>query len=101
MAVLITGLKVVGWRERRTEVYLHLGDDTIISGEKIIAIVNLEEPVSADLKQLIEDAKLDKTLRIISNEKKKAMVFCDNCQYLSPISSNTLYKRAIQFLKEV
>lgn len=81
--------------------YLHLGDDTIIGGDKIIAIINLEEPVSTDLKQLIEDAQIDKTLRIISNEKKKAMVVCDDAQYLSPISSNTLYKRAIQFLKEV
>ncbi len=80
--------------------YLHLGDDTVICGDKLIAIINLEEPVSSELKQLIEDANLDKTLRIISSEKKKSMILCDDGQYLSPISSNTLYKRAIHFLKE-
>jgi regulator of extracellular matrix RemA (YlzA/DUF370 family) len=90
------------WHERGGTVYLHLGDDIIISGDKIIAIINLDEPVSEVLKELIDDAEVDKILHTISrNDKKKALVLCDDCHYLSPISSNTLYKRAIQFRKEV
>ncbi|NLN86986.1 MAG: DUF370 domain-containing protein [Syntrophomonadaceae bacterium] len=81
--------------------YLHLGDDTIISGDNIIAIINLDEPVSEVLKELIENAEVDNILHAVgSNEKKKAIVLCDDCCYLSPISSNTLFKRAIHFRKE-
>lgn len=81
--------------------YLHLGDDIIISGDKIIAIINLEEPVSDILQQLIEDAELDKNLCTVSrSEKRKSLVLCDDCHYLSPITSATLSKRAIHFRKE-
>lgn len=81
--------------------YLHLGDDIIISGEKIIAIINLDEPIADDLKDIIEGADLDKNLLTISkNDKKKALVLCDDRHYLSPISSITLFKRAIHFGKE-
>lgn len=82
--------------------YLHLGNDKVISGDSVIAIVNIEEPVSVDIKEIIENAELDKKLVNISkNEKKKAMIICNERVYLSPISSNTLFKRAIQYHKEV
>jgi len=79
-------------------VYLHLGDDIIISGDKIIAIINLEEPVPEGLRTMLAGAALDRTLYTISKtDKKKALVLCDDCHYLSPISSNTLFKRLIRF----
>jgi regulator of extracellular matrix RemA (YlzA/DUF370 family) len=83
------------------KVYLHLGNDQVISGERVIAIINLEEPTKEEIKVVIENAELDRRLTIISkNEKRKALVICDDQIYVSPISSNTLYKRAIQIQKE-
>jgi len=81
--------------------YLHLGNDQVISGDRVVAIINLEEPTREDIKVMIENAELDKRLTVISkNEKRKAMIICDDQIYLSPISSSTLYKRAVQIQKE-
>lgn len=82
--------------------FLHLGNSKVISGNSVIAILNIEDPISNDLQEIIENAALDKKLIIISKkDKKKALVVCDERLYLSPISSNTLYKRAIHYQKEV
>jgi regulator of extracellular matrix RemA (YlzA/DUF370 family) len=82
--------------------YIHLGNDIVISSKNVIAIVNIENPISDDLKDIMEIAALDKKMITISEkDKKKAMVICDDYVYLSPISSSTLYKRAINDYKEV
>lgn len=82
--------------------YIHLGSDVVISAQNVIAIVNIEEPLSADLQDIIDIAVVEKKLINISDkEKNKALVICDDCAYISPISSNTLYKRANNYYKEV
>jgi extracellular matrix regulatory protein B len=81
--------------------YLHLGNDRVIAGEKVIAILNLEEPRTQSLNAMIEKAQLEKRLTNIShNDKRKALVVCEDQLYLSPISSHTLYKRASQYQQE-
>jgi regulator of extracellular matrix RemA (YlzA/DUF370 family) len=76
--------------------YIHLGNNYIISLKKTISILNIIPPISNDLKEIIEIAQLEKRLINISEKgKEKTLVLCDNKVYLSPISSNTLYKRAI------
>lgn len=81
--------------------YIHLGNDIVISTRSVIAIVNIQEPVSADLIEIIEIAEIEKKLLTVSyQDKKKSMVICDDQIYLSPISSNTLYKRANNKNKE-
>ena len=81
--------------------FLHLGNDKVISGDSMIVILNITEPISNDLQEIIENAALEKKLINISNkDKKKALIVCDEGIYLSPISSNTLFKRAIQYQKE-
>ncbi|MFA7078388.1 MAG: extracellular matrix/biofilm biosynthesis regulator RemA family protein [Syntrophomonas sp.] len=81
--------------------YLHLGDDTVISGDRLIAILNMEDPVSPDLIEIIENAQLERRLSNISlKDKNKSLVVCNDKLYLSPISSNTLFKRAIYFRRE-
>ena len=78
--------------------YIHLGNDMVISGINVIAILNIEEPISADLQDILEMADLDKKLVTISqSEKKKSLIICDDRYYVSPISSTTLYKRALHF----
>jgi regulator of extracellular matrix RemA (YlzA/DUF370 family) len=83
-------------------VFLHLGNSKVISGNSVIAILNIEEPISNDLQEIMENAALErKLINISKNDKKKALVVCDECVYLSPISSTTLYKRSMHNQKEV
>lgn len=75
--------------------YVHLGSNYIIFFRDIIAILNIEPPISHDLKDIIDVAKIDRCLVNISEKgKEKSLVICDDKLYLSPISSNTLFKRA-------
>ncbi len=82
--------------------FLHLGNSKVISGNSVIAILNIEDPISNDLQEIMENAALErKLINISKNDKKKALVICDEGVYLSPISSTTLYKRSIHHQKEV
>lgn len=82
--------------------YIHLGNNYIISSGDIIAILNIENPLSNDIKDIIEIAKYERYLVNVSEKgKEKSLVICDDKFYLSPISSNTLYKRALSQYKEV
>lgn len=82
--------------------YIHLGNNHIISAQSIIAILNIEPQLSEDLIDIIDMAKLDKKLINVSEKgKEKALIVCDNKVYLSPISSTTLYKRAFNHYKGV
>lgn len=82
--------------------YIHLGSDVVISMQNLIAIVNIEKPLSSDIQDILDIATEERKLINISDkDKKKALVICDDCAYISPISSNTLYKRANNYYKEV
>lgn len=82
--------------------YLHLGNNYIISSQNIIAILNLNPPLNEDIKDIMEIARSERKLVNISEKgKNKALILCDDKVYLSPISSNTLYKRASHFTEEV
>ncbi|NLU50567.1 MAG: DUF370 domain-containing protein [Syntrophomonadaceae bacterium] len=82
--------------------YIHLGSDCMVPLGKVIAIVNIEPPVSASVKELIELAIIDKRmLRICEKGKEKSLVLTDSYAYASPISSVTLLKRARNVYKEV
>lgn len=82
--------------------YIHLGNNYIISSQKIIAILNLEPPLAEDIQDILEIARSEKKLVPISEKgKDKSLVLCDDKVYLSPISSTTLYKRASLFVREV
>lgn len=82
--------------------YIHLGNNYIISSQNIIAILNLESPMSEDIQDIVEMARAEKRLVPISEKgKDKSLVLCDDKVYLSPISSTTLYKRAALYVLEV
>ncbi len=51
--------------------YIHLGNDIVISTRRVIAIVNIEEPISPDLKEIIEIAEIEKKLVAVSYQDKK------------------------------
>lgn len=76
--------------------FLHLGNDRVISGEKVIAIVNLEGLADETTRIMMESAARDGRLaKVGPTDKQKALVICDDWLYISPISSHTLYKRSI------
>lgn len=82
--------------------YIHLGNNFIIPSADIIAILNIEPPISKDIKEIIEIAKTEKSILNVSEKgKEKAMIICTNKVYLSPISSTTLFRRANNFYREV
>ncbi|MEN6351534.1 MAG: extracellular matrix/biofilm biosynthesis regulator RemA family protein [Syntrophomonas sp.] len=74
--------------------YIHLGNNYIISAQDVVAILNMNTNLSEDLTDIIDLARLEKKLINISEEgKEKSLVICKDVIYLSPISSVTLYKR--------
>lgn len=78
--------------------YIHLGSDVVISAQEILAIINIESPISEDIVDLIDYAKHEKLLVYIGDKRKgKALIICDNKYYMSPISSSTLLKRSMYF----
>lgn len=81
--------------------YIHLGNNVVISSKSLIAILNIEPPVGEDLQDIIHFVKEDKKTVNISNKgKEKALVLTDTKSYFSPISSTTLYKRGFNYFKE-
>jgi regulator of extracellular matrix RemA (YlzA/DUF370 family) len=83
-------------------VYIHLGNNYIISSQNIIAILNLDPPIGEDIQDIMEIARSEKKLVNISEKgKDKSLILCDDKVYLSPISSHTLYKRAAHYAQEV
>ncbi|NLB89022.1 MAG: DUF370 domain-containing protein [Syntrophomonadaceae bacterium] len=82
--------------------YIHLGNNVVISAHSIIAILNIESPYSEDVEDVIHVALDKKNLvRVSENTKEKSLVICDDNVYISPISSTTLYKRSFNQYKEV
>jgi regulator of extracellular matrix RemA (YlzA/DUF370 family) len=83
-------------------IYIHLGNNFITSSKNIIAIPNIEPPISTDLQDIIEIARQDRKIINISNkEKEKSLIITDEHIYISPISSITLYKRGLNYYKEM
>ncbi len=81
--------------------YIHLGNNYVISARSIIAILNIENSISEDIDDIMHVAIDEKKLINISdNEKKKALIICEDNVYISPISSLTLYKRSLNYHKE-
>ena len=82
--------------------FLHLGNDRVISGGMVIAIVNLEGVADETTSLIMERAGREGRLTKVSpSDKQKALVICDEGLYISPISSHTLYKRSISNRQEV
>ncbi len=82
--------------------FIHLGNDVLISAQSLIAIINIEDLWSEDIQDVIDLAESDRKLvKVTNNGKRKALVICDDCAYISPISSHTLYKRANNYIGEV
>lgn len=80
--------------------YIHLGQDTVVSTDDIIGIFDLDNTtVSKKTRDFLSDAEKKKQVEAVSYELPKSFILCcnKNCEtkvYLSQISAATLKKRA-------
>lgn len=76
--------------------YIHLGGDVLIKKNKIVAIIDLEMVTEGKINEkFLNSIKNNKKINHISdNGKEKTLIITVKEQYLSPISSTTLFKRS-------
>ncbi|ADU28297.1 extracellular matrix regulator RemB [Evansella cellulosilytica] len=76
--------------------FIHLGADMVIRANKIIAILDHQsKDLSQDNLDFIDyQIKNKKTVAITDDDNPKSIVVTDKEVYLSPISSQTLKRRA-------
>lgn len=78
--------------------YLHLGNNYLIRKDRIIAILDLATAGSSQTAQnlLNNFLKKDNIQAICQKSKAKSIIITDSAtNYLSPISSSTLFKRGL------
>ena len=75
--------------------YIHLGGDVLIKKSKIVAMIDLHTVKEGKInKNFLSSIKDNKKYHSISeNGKAKTLIITLGENYLSPISSTTLYKR--------
>ena len=76
--------------------YIHLGGDVLIKKNKIIAMIDLDTGIKSKVNEIfLNSIKDKKKYNFISEDgKAKTLIITLGENYLSPISSTTLYKRA-------
>lgn len=78
--------------------YLHLGQDTVVTTDKIIGIFDIDRcTISKKTRDYLTAAEKEKRVINVSYELPKSFVVCENeggvLVYISQISSKTLYSR--------
>lgn len=81
--------------------YLHLGQSTVITTDKIVGIFDLDSTtVSKKTRDYLSLAEKKGKVIYVSNELPKSFIVCnDGSVYISQISASTLLKRS-EDLKE-
>jgi len=75
--------------------YIHLGGDVLIKKDKLVAIIDLDTVKETKInRKFLDNLKKNKTINYISeNGKEKTLVITVKGNYVSSISSTTLFKR--------
>ena len=80
--------------------FLHLGENTVISSSEIIGIFDMDNTtVSKATRDYLSKMQKDKKIIDVSLDLPKSFVLCkdrdsgENVVYISPISTQTLLKR--------
>ncbi len=75
--------------------FLHLGADKMIKLRDFIVIINNENPQkNNDTENFLKKAQKSLEVEKIENDNHKSIIITDDKVYYSPISSQTLKKRA-------
>ena len=79
--------------------YVHLGQDVVVSAKNIISILDMETTtISKITKEFLKIAEEEGFIENVSDDLPKSFVICEvngrSKIYISPISSTTLFKRS-------
>lgn len=81
--------------------FIHLGGDCMVKSIDVIMIINAENNNKVQtMIESIQNSRVKKDLYKIDEDNIKSMIITDNKIYFSPISSQTLKKRA-SFISEL
>jgi regulator of extracellular matrix RemA (YlzA/DUF370 family) len=76
--------------------FLHIGGDTVVALEDLVAIMDLETTKREPTKEFLSFASEEKLVTHIGKrEREKSIIITADRVYLSPISSATLMKRSL------
>ncbi len=75
--------------------YLHLGEDTVITDDKIIGIFDMDtSTVNKATRDYLSKAEKDKKVIYVNYDLPKSFIVTDDKIFISPINTSTLNKRA-------
>ncbi|MFR5875903.1 MAG: extracellular matrix regulator RemB [Eubacterium sp.] len=75
--------------------FLHLGEDTVITDESIIGIFDIDNStVNKATRDYLSKAEKDKRVVYVNYDLPKSFIVTDNKVYISPINTSTLNRRA-------
>lgn len=74
--------------------FLHLGGDVLTDLKSVIVIINTENTLGNSNQEFLKIAAQEGFIKKIDQESTKSVIVTDKKVYLSPISSQTLKKRA-------
>jgi hypothetical protein len=75
--------------------FLHLGEDTVITTDKIIGIFDIDtSTVNKATRDYLAKAEKGKKVIYVNYDLPKSFVVTDDAVYISPINTITLHKRA-------
>ena len=75
--------------------FLHLGEDTVITHENVIGIFDMDtSTVNKATRDYLNKAEKEKRIVYVNYDLPKSFVVTDDKIYVSPINTSTLNKRA-------
>ena len=75
--------------------FLHLGEDTVITHENVIGIFDMDtSTVNKATRYYLNKAEKEKKIVYVNYDLPKSFVVTDDKIYVSPINTSTLNKRA-------
>lgn len=82
--------------------YVHIGKDTVINSENIIAVLDIESlEKNKNLKEVLQNLRISDNIIDVSDGNKKSLVIINknskNIGYITNISTATLGKRAERY----
>lgn len=86
--------------------YLHLGQDTVITTDSIVGIFDIDEcTISKKTRDYLTNAEKEKRVVNVSYELPKSFVVCEKngviTVYISQLSTKTLIKRSLSLNKNL
>lgn len=75
--------------------FLHLGEDTVITDENIIGIFDIDNStVNKATRDYLSKAEKDRRIVYVNYDLPKSFIVTDDKVYISPVNTGTLNRRA-------